>query len=102
LFAAQMDALYRAGYHTVHLQEWINALTLNEQLGGKPIVLTFDDGYRDFLTAAMPVLRYYGFSATVFLVAERIGGVADWDSVYGEAAPLLSWHEGRALRARGA
>src|SRR5260221_2264843 len=101
LFAAQMDALYRAGYHTVHLQEWINALTLNEQLQGKPIILTFDDGYRDFLTAAMPVLRYYGFSATVFLVAERIGGVADWDSVHGEAAPLLSWQEVHALQETG-
>jgi peptidoglycan/xylan/chitin deacetylase (PgdA/CDA1 family)/SAM-dependent methyltransferase len=101
LFAAQMDALYRAGYHTVHLEEWINALTRNEQLQGKPIILTFDDGYRDFLTAAMPVLRYYGFSATVFLVAERIGGVADWDSVYGEAAPLLSWQEVHALQETG-
>jgi len=101
LFAAQMDALYRAGYHTVHLQEWINALARNEQLQGKPIILTFDDGYRDFLSAAMPVLRYYGFSATVFLVAERIAGVADWDSAYGEAAPLLSWQEVQALQETG-
>jgi peptidoglycan/xylan/chitin deacetylase (PgdA/CDA1 family)/SAM-dependent methyltransferase len=98
LFAAQMDALYRAGYHTIRLEEWINALTRNEQLPGKPIILTFDDGYRDFLTAAMPVLRYYGFSATVFLVAERIGRVANWDSAYGEAAPLLSWQEVQALQ----
>jgi peptidoglycan/xylan/chitin deacetylase (PgdA/CDA1 family) len=101
LFAAQMDALYRAGYHTIHLQQWFNALMRNEQLPGKPIILTFDDGYRDFLTAAMPVLRYYGFSATVFLVAERIGGVANWDSAYGEAAPLLSWQEVHALQDAG-
>jgi peptidoglycan/xylan/chitin deacetylase (PgdA/CDA1 family) len=101
LFAAQMDALYRAGYHTIHLQEWFNALMRNEPLPGKPIILTFDDGYRDFLTAAMPVLRYYGFSATVFLVAERIGGVADWDSAYGEATPLLSWQEVHALQDAG-
>src|SRR5215469_4341782 len=101
LFAAQMDALYRAGYHTIHLQEWFNALMRNEQLPAKPVILTFDDGYRDFLTAAMPVLRYYGFSATVFLVAERIGGLANWDSVYGEAAPLLSWQEVHALQDAG-
>jgi peptidoglycan/xylan/chitin deacetylase (PgdA/CDA1 family)/SAM-dependent methyltransferase/GT2 family glycosyltransferase len=101
LFAAQMDALYRAGYHTIRLEEWINALTRNEQLPGKPIILTFDDGYRDFLTGAMPVLRYYGFSATVFLVAERIGRVANWDSAYGEAAPLLSWQEVHALQDAG-
>jgi peptidoglycan/xylan/chitin deacetylase (PgdA/CDA1 family) len=76
-------------------------MTRNEPLPGKPIILTFDDGYQDFLSTAMPVLRYYGFSATVFLVADRIGGAADWDAGYGEAAPLLSWQEVHALQAAG-
>jgi peptidoglycan/xylan/chitin deacetylase (PgdA/CDA1 family)/2-polyprenyl-3-methyl-5-hydroxy-6-metoxy-1,4-benzoquinol methylase len=101
LFTAQMAALHQAGYRAVGFQDWISAIVRNEPLHGKPIVLTFDDGYRDFLTAAMPVLRYYGFSATVFLVAERIGGVADWDAAYGRAAPLLSWQEVHALQAVG-
>jgi peptidoglycan/xylan/chitin deacetylase (PgdA/CDA1 family) len=35
------------------------------------------------------------------LVAERIGGVANWDSAYGEAAPLLSWQEVHALQDAG-
>jgi peptidoglycan/xylan/chitin deacetylase (PgdA/CDA1 family) len=72
-----------------------------EPLPGKPIILTFDDGYRDFLTAAMPVLRVHGFSATVFLVAERIGGSATWDAEYGEPAPLLSWDEVCVLHEAG-
>jgi peptidoglycan/xylan/chitin deacetylase (PgdA/CDA1 family)/glycosyltransferase involved in cell wall biosynthesis len=101
LFAAQIATLHRAGYRTVGLQDWISAMMRNEPLSGKPIILTFDDGYQDFLTAAMPVLRYYGFSATVFLVAERIGGAADWDAGYGETAALLSWQEVRALQAAG-
>jgi peptidoglycan/xylan/chitin deacetylase (PgdA/CDA1 family) len=101
IFTAQMAALHQAGYRAVGFQDWISAIVRNEPLHGKPIVLTFDDGYRDFLTAAMPVLRYYGFSATVFLVAERIGGVADWDAAYGRAAPLLSWQEVHALQAVG-
>jgi peptidoglycan/xylan/chitin deacetylase (PgdA/CDA1 family) len=73
----------------------------NEPLPGKPIILTFDDGYRDFLTAAMPVLRAHDFLATVFLVAERIGERSDWDAVYGDTAPLLSWEEVLALREAG-
>jgi glycosyltransferase involved in cell wall biosynthesis/peptidoglycan/xylan/chitin deacetylase (PgdA/CDA1 family)/SAM-dependent methyltransferase len=101
LFAAQIATLHRAGYRAVGFEDWINAMMRNEPLPGKPIILSFDDGYQDFLTAAMPVLRYYGFSATVFLVAERISGVADWDAGYGEAAPLLSWQEVRALQAAG-
>ena len=58
-------------------------------------------GYQDFLTAALPTLRCHGFSATVFLVAERIGGFADWDAHYGDPAPLMSLDEVRALREIG-
>jgi glycosyltransferase involved in cell wall biosynthesis/peptidoglycan/xylan/chitin deacetylase (PgdA/CDA1 family)/2-polyprenyl-3-methyl-5-hydroxy-6-metoxy-1,4-benzoquinol methylase len=101
LFAAQMATLHRAGYRTIALRDWISAMARQEPLPGKPIILTFDDGYRDFLTAAVPLLRTYGFSATVFLVAGRIGGAADWDGGYGEVAPLLSWAEVRSLQEAG-
>jgi hypothetical protein len=37
------------------------------------VVLTFDDGYRDFSTHAFPILCKYGFSATVFLPTASIG-----------------------------
>jgi peptidoglycan/xylan/chitin deacetylase (PgdA/CDA1 family) len=101
LFAAQMAALHRARYRTISLGDWISAMALREPLPGEPVILTFDDGYRDFLTAAMPVLRIHGFSATVFLVAQRIGGAADWDAGYGQTSPLLSWQEVRALQEVG-
>ena len=101
LFASQMATLHRVGYRTIHLREWISALAQYKPLPGKPVILTFDDGYRDFLTAATPILRTHGFSATVFLVAERIGGIADWDAKYGEPASLLSWQELRRLQEVG-
>jgi peptidoglycan/xylan/chitin deacetylase (PgdA/CDA1 family) len=41
--------------------------------------LTFDDGYHDFVTYAMPVLQQYGFTATVFVLAGRLGGHNAWD-----------------------
>ncbi len=98
LFAAQMAILHRAGYRAIELEDWIKALLRDEPLFGRPMVLTFDDGYRDFLTAATPVLRLFGFPATVFLVAGRMGGMSDWDASYGDPAPLLSWEEVHALR----
>jgi peptidoglycan/xylan/chitin deacetylase (PgdA/CDA1 family) len=101
LFASQMAALHRAGYRTIHLREWVSSLAQYETLPGRPVILTFDDGYRDFLTAATPVLQTHGFSATVFLVAERIGRIAEWDAKYGEPASLLSWQELRRLREVG-
>jgi peptidoglycan/xylan/chitin deacetylase (PgdA/CDA1 family)/GT2 family glycosyltransferase/SAM-dependent methyltransferase len=101
LFAAQMEILFQAGYRTIDLEDWVSAMARHEPLPGKPIILTFDDGYRDFLTAAMPVLQAHDFLATVFLVAERIGGTSEWDAGYGEPARLLSWEEVLALREAG-
>jgi len=41
--------------------------------------LTFDDGYTDFLEHAVPVLHSHDMTATVFVVAGRLGGRSDWD-----------------------
>ena len=46
------------------------------------IGLTFDDGYRDFLHTAMPILEKYGFSATLFVVAGMLGEDNDWEHWY--------------------
>ena len=68
---------------------------------GRTVVLTFDDAYRDFVTAAWPLLRRYGFMATVFVAADHVGGRAEWDRPYGEPAELASWDELRRLAGAG-
>jgi peptidoglycan/xylan/chitin deacetylase (PgdA/CDA1 family) len=100
LFEEQLSALAHHGYSTIGLSDWVE-LSRSEGAMGKPIILTFDDGYRDFLTAALSPLQKYLFSATVFLVADRIGGFADWDASYGKAAPLMSWQEIREIADEG-
>ena len=92
LFDEQLSALRHYGYSTIGLTDGVELLSEREVPTGKPIIITFDDGYRDFLTA-LPSLQKYLFTATVFLVAARIGGSADWDTCYGETAPLMSWPE---------
>jgi peptidoglycan/xylan/chitin deacetylase (PgdA/CDA1 family) len=62
--------------------------------------LTFDDGYRDFLTEAMPVLDRFGFTATVFVLTGRFGGSNDWDRPGPEKA-LLTDSEVRHIAASG-
>jgi peptidoglycan/xylan/chitin deacetylase (PgdA/CDA1 family) len=101
LFAAHMDALDRAGYQTITLAEWAEALAQRRPVQAKRVILTFDDGYSDFLSAALPILRRHKFSATVFLVAERIGQTALWDAAYGDCAPLMSWEEIKSLQKIG-
>ncbi|HUZ83758.1 MAG TPA: polysaccharide deacetylase family protein [Gaiellales bacterium] len=57
-FAAQMHALRRAGFHAVTLDQmrafWLHGTPLPH---GRPIVLTFDNGYRSQYTEALPILR---------------------------------------------
>jgi peptidoglycan/xylan/chitin deacetylase (PgdA/CDA1 family) len=63
----------------------------------KFVVLTFDDGYRDFYTHAFPVLRKFGFTATVFLPTEFIGN--DHPGLCSKQH--LAWDEIRELAGRG-
>jgi peptidoglycan/xylan/chitin deacetylase (PgdA/CDA1 family)/GT2 family glycosyltransferase len=98
---AQLAYLHSRGYRGVTLDVWRAALAARTPLPDAAVALTFDDGYRDFLTEAWPLLRRYGFPATVFLVSDAVGGAAAWDAAHGEPAPLLSWPEVRRLRDEG-
>ena len=102
-FERQLAYLRRHGYRTITIAEWQQALperTAASTTGWWRI--TFDDAYRDFLTEAWPLLRRYGFNATMFVPTDHVGGRAEWDRAVGEPAPLLGWHELRTLAARGA
>jgi peptidoglycan/xylan/chitin deacetylase (PgdA/CDA1 family) len=102
LFEEQLSALKQAGFQSFSLSAWVDALfSRSEALPEKPVILTFDDGYRDFLISALPLLQRHSLTATVFVVAARIGGSADWDLRYGEAAPLMSWPELGEIRSEG-
>jgi peptidoglycan/xylan/chitin deacetylase (PgdA/CDA1 family)/SAM-dependent methyltransferase len=101
-FEAQLRWLRQNGYHGISPADLLGAIRNNEMLPGKPVVLTFDDGYRDFATQAWPLLQHYGLPATVAVVTDKIGGVADWDSSFGTAAPLMNWEELQMVHAQGA
>ena len=101
LFDAHMAALHRAGYQTITLADWADAVIQLRPVRGKRVLLTFDDGYSDFLSGAVPALRRHDFSATMFLVAERIGQTALWDASFGDCAPLMSWEEIKSLQDEG-
>lgn len=63
-FAQQLAALKGAGYTTVTFND------LDQPLPAKPIILTFDDGYDDAYTAALPALKQQGMRAVFYLVTQ--------------------------------
>ncbi|MDR3543364.1 MAG: polysaccharide deacetylase family protein [Desulfosporosinus sp.] len=73
-FEAQMAYLQDNGYQSVTLDQFYQAEYHGGTLPAKPFVITFDDGYVDNYTTAFPVLKKYGFTATVFMVSSYING----------------------------
>ena len=65
-FQAQLDYLVEAGYHTITLQELYQHWETNKVLPTKPIVITFDDGYRDSYTAAYPLMAAVNYRGVIF------------------------------------
>jgi len=100
-FESQVRYLADHGYHSISLEEWAEAIAAGRRLAGRPVVITFDDGYLNFLQNAWPLLEHADFTATMFVVTDKVGQTADWDQVTGESLPLMSWEHLRSLRDRG-
>jgi peptidoglycan/xylan/chitin deacetylase (PgdA/CDA1 family) len=73
MFRAQMQYLANHGFHVISLHQAVMAIKNHSGLPSRPIVLTFDDGYADFFTTAVPILQSHGFTATSFVITGRMG-----------------------------
>jgi peptidoglycan/xylan/chitin deacetylase (PgdA/CDA1 family) len=94
-----MEQLAEAGFSTVSLDE-------PRPASGNParrFVLTFDDGYRNVLEHAAPVLARHRFRAIQFIVAGAVGGTNQWDVREGGEVEerLMDWSELREWLAQG-
>jgi peptidoglycan/xylan/chitin deacetylase (PgdA/CDA1 family) len=100
-FAEQMRWLRRNGYRSVTSDEVQQHLASGRPFEGRPVLISFDDAYRDFHDVAWPILQVHDFTAEVFVVTDRVGGRADWDAAYGPPAELMDWSQLQALAAAG-
>ena len=82
-FEQQLQYLAAQGYQTVSLEQLFDGWAGRAALPEKPLVITFDDGYEDNLTTALPILQRYGMKATVFVVAGDVGnpGYMNWEQL---------------------
>jgi len=91
-FAAEMHWLRHAGFHAITQEQLFAALEDGARLPPHPVLITFDDGYRDVLWNASPILARLHMPATEYVITGR---VSDGDPSF------LTWPELQLLQQRG-
>jgi peptidoglycan/xylan/chitin deacetylase (PgdA/CDA1 family) len=99
VFAEQMRVLERGGYVGVTLSDGLRMIRADKHQSDdpQPVAITFDDGYRDFLTAAVPVLDRHRFKATMYLPTAFIAH----QRRQFKGRDCLTWNEISVLRHSG-
>jgi len=90
-FEAQMQLLKDKGYRVITLEQLVDFVDFRGQLPEKAVVITIDDGWRATYDIAFPILRKYGYPATLFVYTQLITG----------RGKTLSWDQVREMSAQG-
>jgi len=94
-FAWQMRYLRERSFQTISFSDLIQHWEKSAPLPPRPVIITFDDGYRDNFNFAYPVLKANGFKGTIFLVTELVGKTNEWDTKVNlqPENSLLTWKQ---------
>lgn len=91
-FERQMRFLKEHKYNLLSLDEAANLIKNKKRVPRRTVILTFDDGYRNFYTDAFPILKKYNLKATMFIIVNEVSRPQD---------DRLSWEEIKTLKASG-
>jgi peptidoglycan/xylan/chitin deacetylase (PgdA/CDA1 family) len=89
-FKEHLQFLKENNYRVITLGEAAELLDSPGEIPQKTAVLTVDDGYKSFITHAVPLLEQYGYKATIFVCTKYVG-----------RSGYLSWSDIRSLRKKG-
>lgn len=98
-FAWQMKMLRLMGYKGLSMRD-LEPYLKGDKVG-KVVGITFDDGYRNNVEYALPVLQQQGFTATCYGVSGLIGGTNSWDRGIVAEKPLMSLQDWQRWRDAG-
>jgi peptidoglycan/xylan/chitin deacetylase (PgdA/CDA1 family) len=106
LFDEQMAQLAELGYRVVDLDAVLAHYLDGAPLPERAVLVTFDDGYRDTLLNAAPILERHGYRAVQFVPTGYVAASAPLPheralATRGVLNPTLDWEEVRALEAYG-
>ena len=106
LFEEQMAQVRDLGYTVVSVDAVLDYFAHGAVLPAKAVLITFDDGYRDNLANAAPILQRYGYPAVVFVPIGYLDSVRPLPHeehlvARGILNPTLGWSELEELEAAG-
>jgi len=90
-FEKQMRYLKDHGFRVITMRELLRFLQHQRALPKRAVAITIDDGYRSAYEIAYPILKRYGFTATLFIYTDFVG-------VSGKA---ITWDQLREMKASG-
>ena len=76
-FEAQMRYLKEHDYHVISMKSFFEFLDFKRQIPKKSVLIAIDDGWRSFYTLAYPILKKYGYPATLFIYTDLIDGTGN-------------------------
>lgn len=91
VFERQLNYLKTNGYRVIGPEEMLEYLAYRRQLPKKSVMITIDDGYRSAYNVAFPLLKKYGFTATLFVYTNYVG----------VSSKAVTWDQLRELKANG-
>jgi peptidoglycan/xylan/chitin deacetylase (PgdA/CDA1 family) len=97
VFERQMRYLHENGFQTLSPADVFANGETSIRIVRKPVIITFDDGFRDFYTNAQPILAKYGFTAIVYLPTAYIQKT----TTSFKGLDCLTWNEVRELSRAG-
>ena len=96
-FEQQVEYLKEEGFSNIDLEQLLSG----KEKKDKQIAFTFDDGYESVYQNAFPVLKRYGFSATIFLITGYTGKENSWEPGFGRKFKHLSWEQIQEMKESG-
>jgi peptidoglycan/xylan/chitin deacetylase (PgdA/CDA1 family) len=91
IFEHQMKYLKENDFHVISPAELLAFLKYQHGLPKKSVLITMDDGYRSVYTHAYPILKKYGFTATLFIYTDFVG----------VSKMAVTWDQLREMKADG-
>ena len=83
----QFEFIRQKGYQTLSFSDLYETVKIGKPLPKRPLILTFDDAYYNFKEYAAPLLKTYGYKASVFIPVGYMGKTNSWDN---GSDPILS------------